>query len=176
MRWTKWVRWIAPLWMAALLLSAVPAHAQAEEWDWEEESVELNMEDIDAALLQRVQQEMKKLAGKEIELTHAYQSDEMIFLTGANEHDYASFLIEDIDNSLYVSAAISYEEVPNKDRQAAEKALKALDGKKKFKFTDVFKAKEAAEKSITYSINSDDASVVVSNGAVTFAGIEYPAA
>ncbi|WII37404.1 hypothetical protein [Paenibacillus thiaminolyticus] len=176
MRWTKWVKWIAPLWMAALLLSAVPAHAQAEEWDWEEESVELNMEDIDAALLQRVQKEMKKLAGKEIELTQAYQTDEMIYLTGANEYDFASFLIEDIDNSLYVSAAMSYKEVPNKERQAAEKALTALDGKKKFKFTDVYKAKGAAEKSATYYIHSDDASVVVSDGSVAFAGIDYPAA
>ncbi|MDU5142310.1 MAG: hypothetical protein E6230_09000 [Paenibacillus dendritiformis] len=177
MRWTKWVKWFAPLWMAALLLSAVPAHAlAAEEWEWEEESVELNMEDIDDALLTRVQQEMKKLAGKEIELIHAYQSGEMIFLAGENEHDYASFLIEDIDNSLYVSAAVSYAEVPSKVKQAAEKALKALDGKKKFKFTDAVKAKEAAETGITYYINSDDASVAVANGAVTFAAIEYPAA
>lgn len=176
MRWTKWVKWIAPMWIAALLLSAAPAHAQAEEWDGEEKRVELNMEDIDDALIQRVQQEMKKLAGKEIELTNAYQSDKTIFLTGANEHDYASFLLEDIDNSLYVSVTVSYAEVPNKVRQAVEKALKSLDGKKKFKFTNVKRAKEATDADSLYYIREDDASVAVINGAVTYATIEYPVA
>ncbi|RJG21462.1 hypothetical protein [Paenibacillus thiaminolyticus] len=180
MRKIGWSQWGIAAITAALLLGAVPAHAQimsdvygeseADTYDGSR-SDETRLEKVEASVLEQVRSGMERLAGKEIELDSAADASGTLTIYGKDNRNYARIFP---DGLMTIEVTIPYADLGERERTAADKAIKGLDGKNKFTITRAVRTMDSNSSTIRSELYGKGVWVSLKNGIVENVSLDYP--